>query len=384
MKILYFNNSAFGGLAQYAHYQANALVEEGCEVDFLCPPNYGFRSDAKYTAIPLLSAKAKRSGKSKWARLRGFYREVTSDIKALADHLKTSKYEHVLFGSYLEYFSPFWVESLVKLRSEGIAFGSVVHDPVRDTKLGPGWWHRYSVKRAYDFLDMVFLHQELGDPDTGMPENIERFIIPHGPYPVEAKTLDKDDSRAQLGLPREKTVLLSFGHIRDNKNLKLSIQALKDHPDVHLVVAGQSLNETQTQPEAYQALAERLGIADQISWFTDYIPDDDVATYFSAADGILLTYGKGFRSASGVLNLASSFEKPCIASAGPSPLQELVQTYKLGVWVDPDDDVALSAGMRKFLETPPQPDWCGYQRDNTWERNARTVRDAFLNARRVS
>jgi glycosyltransferase involved in cell wall biosynthesis len=378
MKILYFNNSAFGGLAQYAHHQANSLVDAGCEVDFLCPPNYPEYADCRYNPIRTLSSKSKRTGASRFSRLRGFYKEVTSDIQSLVYYAENNQISNVLFGSYLEYFSPFWVGSLLKLKKKGIVFGSVVHDPIRDTKLGPSCWHRHSVKKAYEFLDLLFLHQKIKDPLSGLPSSLPQFVIPHGPYPVNASLLSRSEAREKLKLPQDKTVLLSFGHIRDNKNLNLAIESLQDHPEFHLVIAGQSLNETQKQPEYYKELARQLKVEDRVTWFIEYIPDDQISSFFSASDGILLTYSRGFRSASGVLNIASTFDKPCIASSGPSPLKDLVNNYSLGVWVDPDDKGALSKEMREFKKTEQTPDWGRYRKDNSWERNAKITKEAFL------
>ncbi len=378
MRILYFNNSAFGGLAQYAHFQANALADAGCEVDFLCPPNFPDYEDRRYNAIKVLSAKAKRTGASKLARLSGFFKEITSDIKSLVKFLESNSCQHVLFGSYLEYFSPFWIGSLNRVKKRGIVFGTVLHDPIRDTALGPAWWHRYSVKKAYDFVDFIFIHQILKDPSANVPTGLPQFVVPHGPYPVDSRPISKEDACEKLKLPKNRILLLSFGHIRDNKNLDLAIKSLATHPEIHLVVAGQSLNETQKQPEDYKLLAKDHQVEDQITWFTDYIPDEDVNDFFCAADGILLTYSKGFRSASGVLNLAAALNKPCIASSGPSPLEDLVKQYSLGIWVNPDDAESLTEGMSEFKKQRLQPDWEGYRKDNSWERNAHITMDAFL------
>ena len=278
----------------------------------------------------------------------------------------------------LEYFSPFWVGSLKRIKRKGVVFGSVLHDPIRDTELGPSWWHRYSVKKAYDFVDLIFLHQKLKDPASHVPGTLPQVVVPHGPYPVKSRPLSRPEACKTLNLPADKVLLLSFGHIRDNKNLDLAVKCLADHPEIHLIVAGQSLNETQRQPAEYRQIAKRWGVESQITWLTHYIPDEDVSDLFSAADGVLLTYSAGFRSASGVLNLAAAFNKPCIASSGPSPLEELVKQYSLGVWVSPDDSKALSAGIASFKALTQTPDWDGYRRDNSWERNARITKDAFL------
>ena len=66
------------------------LVDAGCEVDFLCPPNFPDYDDRRYNAIKVLSAKAKRTGASKLARLFGFFKEITSDIKSLVNFLENN------------------------------------------------------------------------------------------------------------------------------------------------------------------------------------------------------------------------------------------------------------------------------------------------------
>ena len=384
MKILYFNHSAFGGLAQYAHCQANAFVDEGCEVEFLCAPNFQDYGECRYSKIPVLSTKTKRANQSKWSRFKGFYKEISSDIKRLAEYIDSNQHNKVLFGSYFEYFAPLWVRTLKTRQKRGVVFGSVVHDPIRDAQMGPLWWHNLSIRKAYEFLDILFLHQTVNDPQSFIPEHLHQYIIPHGPYKTNAQKVENGSARSKLNLPDDKLILLAFGHLRDNKNLDLAINSLKDHPEIHLVVAGQSLNKSQQQPEYYQNLAYKLGVNDQISWFIEYIPDDQVSLLFSAADGILLTYSKGFRSASGVLNLAIAFEIPCIASSGPSALEEQVKKYNLGVWVEPDDQLALNQGMGVFKKGIKNPIWSAYKRDNSWELNANITLEAFRKQSAVS
>lgn len=40
MKLLYYSPDSYGGIADYAHEQANALLELGVDVTLLCNPKY--------------------------------------------------------------------------------------------------------------------------------------------------------------------------------------------------------------------------------------------------------------------------------------------------------------------------------------------------------
>ena len=87
----------------------------------------------------------------------------------------------------------------------------------------------------------------------------------------------------------------------------------------------------------------------------------------------MLTYDRKFRSASGVLNAAVFFRKPCIASSGSGNLQSMVQEYQLGIWVEPDDLEAICGGIERWLHSTITPEWDAYSRDNSWQRNAEVV-----------
>jgi hypothetical protein len=87
----------------------------------------------------------------------------------------------------------------------------------------------------------------------------------------------------------------------------------------------------------------------------------------------LLTYSKDFRSASGVLNVAAWFRKPCLASSGQGNLKTMVERYALGVWVEPDSAETIVEGLRRWETGLPAPNWEQYAADNSWERNAQLV-----------
>lgn len=377
MRLLYFAPLSFGGLADYARDQAAALSRRGIEVEALCAPAFPRLPDGIRRNESLADPENKSAG-GRLARAGRFFKTMAGQHRELARVIRKGAHRHVLLGSYAEYFAPFWSAALRKLAREGVVFGAVVHDPVRDAVLGPKAWHRRSVADAYSFLKYAFAHESvLLDTVRPMP-GLEMIVIPHGPYHFETETPDRAAARERLGLPADAPVLLAFGHIRDNKNLDLVIRALAEVPALRLLVAGQELSSGQRPASAYRELAQQLGVADRCHWHARFIAEKEIGVFFAAADFLSLTYGAGFRSASGVLSVSSQFRKPCLASSGDGPLRTLVRQYELGVWVAPDDAEAIAKGLRLLLAERVHPRWDAFMRENSWDENARIVAQAFF------
>jgi glycosyltransferase involved in cell wall biosynthesis len=253
-----------------------------------------------------------------------------------------------------------------------------MHDPVRNYIVGPRWWHRRCIASAYSFLREVFVHQPIVlDTVRPMP-HLKTTVVPHGPYTFPAATVGREKYRGQLGLPVTAPVWLSFGHIRDGKNLDLVIRALVHFPEAFLVVAGQEQSSGQKRVAFYRALARQCGVDRRCLWLNRFIAPEEVGNLFTACDLVMVTYNQNFHSASGVLNIAVSFRKPCLASGGSSNLQAVVSQYGLGIWVEPDREDALVEGLRRWQAAPPVPRWDLYAAENSWRRNAEIVRDRIF------
>jgi glycosyltransferase involved in cell wall biosynthesis len=285
----------------------------------------------------------------------------------------------VLMACFSEYLSPFWAPLYRRLARRGIPIGTIAHDPVRDYVVGPRWWHRWSVRQGYSFVSDVFAHDDTPVDFGGMnPAMVPVHVIPHGPFEVAAPQLGRDAVRGRHGFAASDRVFLSFGQIRDGKNLDRFLRAMTALPPaVKLLVAGASGGSGQRQPDGYQTMARELGIADRCVWDIRHVPDAEIGDLFSAADIVLMTYSARFRSASGVLNTAVTCRRPVLASAGGGPLKSMVERHRLGVFVRPDDDAAVLEGARRLLGGPPAADWDRYERDNTWRENARIVIEVF-------
>ncbi len=180
--------------------------------------------------------------------------------------------------------------------------------------------------------------------------------------------------------------------------------------NVKLLIAGKGDSGSSRPAEYYQKLAQELGVAARCRWDIRRIPDEEVGDVFAACDVVLVTYSAKFRSASGVLNAAVSARKPVLASSGAGPLKTVVEKYHLGVFVEPDNLEEIVRGASKFvpnfatvekfgeesgaskhvpcsateqpathyqLPATPTPAWDRYERENSWEENARKVLGAL-------
>lgn len=376
-RLLYFSPAWSGGLADYAHEQAQALAQIGVQVTLLTSPAYSKADSSLYEQRRTL--KTAGAFKSPIALLRKsvFATHLLQNYATLAKTIQREGFQYVLLGSYAEYLAPLWVWPLCRLADQGVRFGAVVHDPVRGYVVGPLWWHRWSIACAYSFLQEAFVHEAI-ELDTVKPmPNLRTTVIPQGVYNFPPAQMSRESVRANLKIPSHVKVLLSFGHIRDGKNLDLALRAMANFPEVYLVVAGKQASSAQRPVSYYQNLAYTLGVADRCRWQLDFIPEDQVGDLFNACDGILLTYSASFQSASSVLNVGAAYRRPCIASGGQGNLQTMVRRYGLGVWVEPDSWEAIGAGIQQWLKGIDPPRWEDYERDNSWARNAELVYARF-------
>lgn len=375
MRLLYLCDVDTGGIAEYAVRQVDALAGAGAEVTLLCRPTLRTERVRRAVVKEVLPRAPERAA-SLPQRILGQIADQRAVARAVA--WESTGHDALLIACYAEYFSPFWAD-IYRRVAKRMPIATIAHDPVRDFVLGPQWWHRWSVREGYSFVSHVFVHDDT-PVDFGGPKSdgISIHVIPHGPYEVAPPRQSREELRAAVGFESTDQVFLSFGQIRDGKNLDRFLRVMPRLPEtVKLWVAGAGGSGSQRPPESYRQLAEELGIGHRCRWDFRYIPDEETGDLFAAADFVLMTYSAKFRSASGVLNAAVSCRKPVLASSGAGPLKTAVENYHLGVFVEPDDDLAVVEGATRLLEKPLSPDWERYERENSWQENARKVMEAM-------
>lgn len=138
-------------------------------------------------------------------------------------------------------------------------------------------------------------------------------ICPHPIYDqYTSDRLDRKTALERLSLPPDQPVILFFGIVRPYKGLSVLLDAarqlrLQGEP-FFLVVAGEFW-----EPESrYLEQIQRYGLQDQVRLVNQYIPDEDVPAYFSAAEIFVAPYLNSTQS--GAVKLAMGFGIPIVVS----------------------------------------------------------------------
>ena len=375
-KVLIFSPSASGGIAEHTFYQARALEKAGATVTCLVPPSFLGGRKTNFETIPCLPDGVE--GDSGFGKKLKMAWRIISSRYVLAWQIIKHRPNLVLLDSYVEYLAPFWIDPHILLsRILGVTYAANLHDPVRSYVIGPKWWHRLSVWLAYQPLDFVLVHHELADRFI-VPKRVRVVVTPHGLYDVNLGDYYPRKVREEWGIKPEQKVFLSFGYVRDGKNLDLAIKALAEVPEAVLVVAGSVASTKDRSFQYYRELADNTGVTERCRFFEGFVSDEEMGRYFSGTDFMLLTYSASFHSQSGVLNVAAKARKPLLASASPSPMIKSVTRYRLGVAVEPDSIREVVEGMKILIKSGVHPDWDGYEADASWDENARIVLAAIL------
>ncbi len=365
--ILIFAPTDVGGVAEHIHYQVEALREAGLSVEMLTTRGFLEGREVSYPKREILFARGRRADSKLRRGLDFIYTQVFNQWR-LAWEIVARRPKLVFYDTYVEYFAPLWVWPHILLARFGVAvYGNNLHDPVRTFGFGPKWFNRMCVFLAHQPFSFAMIHERLANRSE-VPRHVRLHEVPVGIYSLDMQKCDAEAILRKFPLNDGMRVFLAFGFIRDDKNLDLFISQMPAHPAAFLLVVGRSQSSYNKPVSFYQDLARELGVDKRVYFHQDFVPDEEIASYFMATDFVLLTYGRSFRSQSGVLNIAARLRKPVLTSSGDGPLRTSVETYSLGAFVEPDSGPALAKGIERLLSSgePVQSDWAGYELYASW------------------
>ncbi len=165
--------------------------------------------------------------------------------------------------------------------------------------------------------------------------------------------LSLQDARAKLRISRDKLVLLFFGFVRPYKGLDLLIEAMpkiRQRLDAYLLVVGEFW-ESRTR---FDEMIKGLSLVDNVTIIDRYVPDNEVALYFSAADIVVLPYREATQS--GIIQIAYGFRKPIITT-DVGGLAEVVEDGKTGYVVLKDSPEAIAGAVLRFARERESTDF---------------------------
>lgn len=263
---------------------------------------------------------------------------------ATARHLERQAPDVVLFKFWMPFFGPAFGTVARRLRRRGTKVIVVVDNAIpHERRPGDLALSRYFLKAA----DGCVVMSESVERDLerlGVEAPVRR--VAHPIYDIFGAGLPKPDARALLGLPAGAPVLLFFGFIRRYKGLQVLLDAMpqivRALPEAQLVVAGEFYEDE----EPYRRRIAELGIEAHVRICSDYIPNDEVARYFSAADVVVQPYVSATQS--GVAQIAYQFDRPLVVT-DVGGLAEIVPDGRAGLVVPPEDPAALAGAVVRFF-----------------------------------
>jgi glycosyltransferase involved in cell wall biosynthesis len=176
-------------------------------------------------------------------------------------------------------------------------------------------------------------------------------VIKQGCHPTYSEfaslsSISRSEARKELGLSDDAKVVLFFGLVRKYKGLKYLIEAMALLPDslnCHLLVAGEFYDDKQP----YLSSIAARGLEEKVSVVDDYIPNEQVAMYFRAANVVALPYVSATQS--GIVQIAFGLDTPVITT-NVGGLPEAVDDGLTGHIVESENAEQLADAIVRYFE----------------------------------
>jgi glycosyltransferase involved in cell wall biosynthesis len=167
---------------------------------------------------------------------------------------------------------------------------------------------------AFKTVDYFIVQSDSVEKDLKIVKADAKYIkLAHPIYNIFGESIDRNKARETLAIPADAPAILFFGYIRKYKGLDILLRAmpllLKTLPELRLIIAGEFYGDE----AEYRALINELQIPEKnLVLATDYIANDRVVLYFSAANAAVLPYRSATQS--GIVQIAYNFDVPVIAT----------------------------------------------------------------------
>jgi len=214
--------------------------------------------------------------------------------------------------------------------------------------------NRLTLRIQYRLADHIFVHTE-----KMKRELCEEFavhtarvtVIPFGiNNEVPNTNLTAAEAKQRLGIREREKTLLFFGKVRPYKGLECLVSAFLQLPiqseNYRLIIAGRPGMGCEEYWDTIRKTISTCPQQDRILVRAEFIPDDEVETYFKAADVLVLPYRHIYGS--GILSLGYSFGTPVLA-ADVGSLKEEIIVSKTGFTFKRADPTDLCAAIERYF-----------------------------------
>ena len=241
-----------------------------------------------------------------------------------------------------------------------------------ERKWGDYYMNRYFLKQQQAHLVMGnAVKDELKEYIT----DAKYLLHPHPIYNHFGIKIPRETAFKKLGLPNNKKTILFFGLIREYKGLDVLIKAFsKLSDDYQLVIAGEAYENF----KKYDDLIAESPNKDRIILYRRYIPDSEVASFFSVTDLCVLPYKSATQS--GVVAVSFHFEVPVLVT-DKGNLKDTIAPYNTGIVVDESDAVLLTKAINQFFDNGRMEEYKinikVFKQKFTWDHMADKIIDLY-------
>ena len=333
MKAAMVETGGWGGIAHYAWDLCAALAGAGIEVSLITNRKWELEHlPARFEVERCFAGDAGYLG----------------NVKALRQALARTRPDVVHVQSLISTRLDAFLWPLIRRRRPVVMTAHNVqsHERIR--------WDDWTLWRCLAAVDAVVVHtqqaEEVARRRLGAGARIELIHLGSAGFFGTEDRPDRSGARARLGLPREASIVLAFGAIRPYKGLLGAIAAIAElrrrGVDARLVIAGPLLVGAEAE---YRDAIRKEAAEDAVIFRPRYVPGDEVAAYFTAADVAVFNYRD--ITDSGSLRLACDLGTPVVATAVGS-FREFLTDGVTARLVEPGDTRALVAALTAVLADP--------------------------------
>jgi glycosyltransferase involved in cell wall biosynthesis len=295
----------------------------------------------------------------------------------VAREIRRRQPDLLIFKYWLPFFGPCF-GTIAKLAKRGTRTKALfICDNIipHERRLGDVAFTKFAFKQAdYFIVQSNAVEKELQKHFPG----VSYRKAPHPVYEIFGAPVEKDAARKRLGI-FAKNVILYFGYVRAYKGVMVLLEAMQriralssEIGEVLLLVVGEFYDEE----EKYRRRVRDVDLTSSVRCVAEYVPNEEVALYFCAADVVVLPYLSATQS--GIAQIAYNFDKPLIATS-VGGLAEVVLNEKTGFIVPPNDARALAEAIRRFYREEREEEFSANvkieKRKYSWEYLVQSIEE---------
>jgi len=223
-----------------------------------------------------------------------------------AKAIKAFKPDVLIISYWMSFFVPGYAHVANRMRKQCKVI-TLIHNAIPHE---PKFFDKPMASVFFKQCDGFIVMSDIVKDDLQLLRPGAKYMLnPHPLYDHFGAKISKEEARIQLNISPDKKTLLFFGLIRDYKGLDLLVDAMNNLDDSYqLLIAG----ETYGSFDKYQQQIENSSARSRIFVHNQYISDDKIPVFFSAADALILPYRSATQS--GVVSIAYHYNLPMMAT----------------------------------------------------------------------